>query len=148
FVAAVERQPEMPLLETMYPGHCLGSGPEIEWAMDAGRGLAVDVSHLQIQRTAGAMSDRTWRRLQAYPHIGEIHVSGTDGRRDLHALVTRSTFCLAWVRERLDDGVPVVLEAYLHRIDEATRRAQVELVRGVQPIETSSRRIDGHERLR
>ncbi|MEO0600200.1 MAG: hypothetical protein AAF211_02120 [Myxococcota bacterium] len=148
FVAAVERQPDLPLLETMYPGHRLGSGLEIEWAMDAGRGLAVDVSHLQIQRTAGVLHDRTWRRLQDYARIGEIHVSGTDGRRDLHGLVTPATFGLAWVRERLDDGVPVVLEAYLHRTPEAMRRAQIELVRGVQPIETSSRRIDGDERLR
>ncbi len=129
FVEAVERQPGLPLLETMYPGHCLGNGPELEWAMDRGLGLAVDVSHLQIQYASGVLSDATWRRIQDYPHVGEIHVSGTDGRRDLHAPVQPTTFGLAWVRARLAAGAIVVIEAYLHRLDEAARRAQIEFVR-------------------
>ncbi|HLL25487.1 MAG TPA: hypothetical protein VK427_25295, partial [Kofleriaceae bacterium] len=42
---------ERPILEVMYPGHALGTGAEVERAMDDGVMLAVDVSHVHIQRT-------------------------------------------------------------------------------------------------
>jgi hypothetical protein len=130
FAQATERQPGLPVLETMYPGHRLGTGAELVWAMDRALRLAVDVSHLQIQREAGALPPEVWRRLADYEQIDEIHVSGTDGRHDLHAPVTEGTFALAWVRERLRAGSCVVLECYMHRLSEPERARQVALVRG------------------
>src|SRR5258706_789901 len=40
-----------PIVEVMYPGYELGAGDEVERAMDAQLPLAVDVSHVFIQRT-------------------------------------------------------------------------------------------------
>jgi hypothetical protein len=131
FARAIERQPELPALETMYPGHRLGTGAELAWAMDRGLALAVDVSHLEIQRTAGALPEPVWRRLADYDRVDEIHVSGTDGRHDLHAPLTEGAFGLSWARERLRAGSCVVFESYLHRLSDAERARQVALVRGV-----------------
>ncbi len=69
-----------PLLETMYPGYVLGCGAELELAMDLGVRLAVDVSHLHLQRTAGVLSSAVERRLREYSRVEEIHVSANDGR--------------------------------------------------------------------
>jgi hypothetical protein len=125
-----DRAPAPPVLEVMYPGYALGTGDEVERALDAGLPLAVDVSHVHIQRTQGAMTDRAWRRLAAYDRIAEVHVSANAGRHDSHAPLDAAAFGLAWVRERLAGGAPVVLECYMHRLTDAQRRAQVELVTG------------------
>jgi hypothetical protein len=114
--------------ETMYPGYRLGCGEEIERAMDEGLSLAVDVSHIHIQRSCGAMSPGTWRRLQRYEAIAELHVSDNAGRIDSHRPVTTDTFGLGWARERASTGVPLVLECYMHRLSDAERRNQVEML--------------------
>jgi hypothetical protein len=116
------------LLETMYPGHVLGTGAELALAMDLGIRLAVDVSHLHIQRTAGALSAAVERRVLAYERIAEIHVSANDGRSDRHAPVTAETPGLAWARER-GRNLPLVLECYMHRLTADERRRQVEGMR-------------------
>jgi hypothetical protein len=116
------------LLETMYPGYVLGSGDEIEDAMRLGVHLAVDISHVFMQREQGSMTESTWQRLMAYERIGEVHVSANQGRHDSHQPVTRTTFGLGWARERLSAGTPVVLECYMHRLSTAERRKQIDFV--------------------
>lgn len=116
------------LLETMYPGYVLGSGEELEVAMQLGVHLAVDVSHVFIQLTQGTMTDATWRRLSAYERIGEVHVSANQGRHDTHMPMTRGTFGLDWARERFAAGTPTVVECYMHRLSPQARRDQVGLM--------------------
>jgi hypothetical protein len=130
WIAETQAREAAPLLETMYPGYLLGDGEALEVAMDAGARLAVDVSHVFIQLTAGAMRAATWERLMQYAHIGEVHVSANDGTRDAHAPLDARTFGLAWARERAAEGVPIVLECYMHRLSRAERERQVELVVG------------------
>ncbi|HSR98746.1 MAG TPA: hypothetical protein VLM79_16935 [Kofleriaceae bacterium] len=125
-----ETQTARPMLEVMYPGFELGTGEAIEAAMNAALPLAVDISHVHMQRTQGVMSERTWRRLQDYPAIAEVHVSANDGRHDSHQPLRIDSFGLAWARARLAIGDPVVFECYLHRLSHAERRAQVDLIRG------------------
>jgi hypothetical protein len=125
-----EAAPRRPILEVMYPGHALGSGAEISAAMEARLPLAVDVSHVFIQRTQGAMDDRVWRRLQDYDRIAEVHVSANEGRHDTHQPLAEDSFGLAWARERLAAGTPVVLECYMHRLTDGERRRQLAAVRG------------------
>jgi sugar phosphate isomerase/epimerase len=117
-------------LETMYPGHRLGSGEELAWAMARGLSLAVDVSHLFIQRTAGVLDDRTLARLLDYDRIEEVHCSANDGRRDAHASMRADSFGLDWARARLAAGTPVIVECYMHKMSVDDRRRQVALVRG------------------
>jgi hypothetical protein len=119
-----------PLLETMYPDYVLGSGEEIELAMEIGVKLAVDVSHVFMQIAQGVMNEGTWERLREYPNIGEVHLSANDGRHDLHAPLTTRTFGLAWAQTKLAEGTPVVLECYMHRLTDDHRRRQVALATG------------------
>jgi sugar phosphate isomerase/epimerase len=121
---------EWPVVEVMYPGHHLGSGAEIRAAMARGARLAIDVSHLHIQRTAGVLDDATLARVYDYDRIAEIHVSRSDGTRDLHAPLGADTFGLDWARARLTGGTPTVLECYMHRLSPDERRRQIALVRG------------------
>jgi hypothetical protein len=118
-----------PILEVMYPGYALGTGGEVERAIADGLPLAVDVSHVHIQRTQGAMDDRVWRRLADYPQIAEVHVSANAGRHDTHDPLRADTFGLDWARERLAE-LPVVLECYMHRLSIDERRRQIDLVKG------------------
>jgi hypothetical protein len=119
---------ERPIVEVMYPGYALGCGDAVERAMADALPLAVDVSHVFIQRTQGVMDDRVWRRLADYEHIAEIHVSANAGRHDTHEPLRPDSFGLAWARERR--AVPVVLECYMHRLSFDERRRQIEFVRG------------------
>ena len=118
------------VVETMYPGYELGSGDEVSWAMDAELWLAVDVSHLYLQRCAGVLSDEVLARVMDYERVAEVHVSHNAGRADTHRPLDATTFGLHWVRERLDAGTTVVLESYFHRLDFDDRRRQIDLVRG------------------
>jgi hypothetical protein len=125
-----EAAPVRPILEVMHPGFALGTGDEVERAMDEALPLAVDISHVHIQRTQGVMADRTWRRLRDYAGIAEVHVSANLGRHDSHAPLQATTFGLAWARERLAGDDPVVFESYLHRLSTGEREAQLALLRG------------------
>jgi hypothetical protein len=116
-------------LEIMYPGYQLGSGAEIEDAMTRGLPLAVDVSHAFIQITAGVLCEDTWRRLQDYARVVEVHVSANRGRADSHDPIGPRAFGLGWARARLAAGTPVVLESYFHRLDRDARLRQIDLVR-------------------
>jgi len=127
--AWLERAGTPPIVEVMYPGYELGTGDEVERAMADGLVLAVDISHAFIQLTAGAMTDATWHRLQAYDRIAEVHVSANRGRNDTHQPIASDTFGLAWARER-GAHVPVVLECYMHRLSDAQRRAQLAILTG------------------
>ena len=129
FDAWLEHEGDSRVLETMYPGYRLGTGAELERAMSLGVRLAVDVSHLFIQRTAGVLSDATLQRLLDYPRVAEVHVSQNDGRHDSHRLLRRDAFGRSWAKERLRDGVPLIYEAYLHRAGPDVRREQLELLR-------------------
>jgi hypothetical protein len=117
------------VLETMYPGFSLGSGDELAWAMAARLPLAVDISHLAIQRAAAALGDAALAEICDYDRIAEIHVSQSDGVHDRHAPLSASTFGLEWARERQRAGTPIVLECYMHRLSPDERRRQIELVR-------------------
>jgi sugar phosphate isomerase/epimerase len=124
-----ERAESPPILEVMYPGYALGHGGAVERAMLDGIRLAVDVSHVLIQRAQGAMDDRVWRLLAAYDRIAEIHVSANAGRNDTHDPLDADAFGLAWARERMRE-IPIVLECYMHRLSFDERRCQIDLVRG------------------
>lgn len=113
------------VMETMYPGHCLGTGRELEQAMDMGMSLAVDVSHVHIQLDSGAMRPATWDRLQAYDHVDEVHVSSNDGRSDQHRPVSEATFGFDWATTKAATGTPVILESYMHRQSETERHEAV-----------------------
>lgn len=118
------------IVEVMYPGYELGTGDEVERAMEQRRVLAVDISHVFLQREQGAMTDATWRRLAGYDRIAEVHVSANRGRADSHQPLTADTFGLAWAREHLVAGTPTIFESYLHKQSDASRRAQLELLTG------------------
>jgi hypothetical protein len=120
----------LPVIETMYPGWELGDGPALAHAMASRLALAVDVSHLHIQREQGLLDDTTLARILDYDRIAEVHVSANDGRRDQHRPLTATSFGLAWARARLAAGTPVVLECYVHRLSLAERQRQIDLVRG------------------
>ena len=122
------RAQALPIIEVMYPGYALGCGAEVERAMADGLVLAVDVSHVKIQRAQGAMDDRVWRRLADYGRIAEVHVSANAGRHDTHEPLDADSFGLAWARERGAE-VPIVLECYMHRLSDGERRRQIDLVR-------------------
>ena len=66
-----DRAAQRPILEVMYPGYVLGTGDEVERAMDDHLVLAIDISHVFLQIAQGAMRDRTWHRLQAYEHVAD-----------------------------------------------------------------------------
>ncbi|MBA3500785.1 MAG: hypothetical protein M4D80_18100 [Myxococcota bacterium] len=125
----LERAPAPPIVEVMYPGYELGTGDEVEAAMTDGITLAVDVSHVYLQRMAGVMTDATWRRLADYDRIAEVHVSANQGRADTHRPLTRETFGLDWIRERVANGDDVILECYMHKLDDEQRQHQMELLR-------------------
>lgn len=118
-------------LETMYPGYPLGSGAALEAAMEASARLAVDVSHIFIQHEQGVLQDRTWRRLQDYEWIEEVHLSSNDGSRDSHAPITKESYGLEWAQRRLTEcSTPVVLECYMHKLSVTERLHQIAIARG------------------
>lgn len=119
---------DRPVVEVMYPTYELGTGEEVERAMRDGYALAVDISHVFIQRSQNVMSDETWRRLADYDRIEEIHVSANRGRHDTHQPITQNTFGLEWARERYRAGTPVVVECYMHRMADGDRRRQLEMI--------------------
>jgi len=76
------------------------------------------------------MQTATWRRLQTYGRLAELHVSANDGRSDQHRPLDANTFGLAFARERAAEGPPLVRESYLHRLQDSERRQQVALCVG------------------
>lgn len=130
FFAAVERGDlDSTIVEVMYPGYTLGDDASIEAVLEAGVLLAVDVSHLHIARTQRTVSARVEARLREYEHIGEVHVSANDGRRDSHDPIDTDSYGLGWAGEQYRAGTPVVVESYLHHLDAGGRRRQFDLVR-------------------
>lgn len=117
------------VLEIMYPGYGLGSGIEVEEAMERGVTLAIDVSHIYIQLRRGTMCESTWKRVQDYSNIAEVHVSANDGRGDLHHQITTSSFGLSWSLAKARSGVPLVLECYMHKLSTDERKQQLDLLR-------------------
>jgi hypothetical protein len=119
----------LPILETMYPGWALADGAALRDAMARRLALAVDVSHLHIQRAHGLIDDATIARVLDYDRIAEVHVSANDGTRDQHRPLDARAFGLPWARERLAAGTPVILECYFHQLSDDERRAQLDLLR-------------------
>jgi hypothetical protein len=119
--------PDDVVLETMYPGYAaLACGEQLAAALDAGRWLAVDIAHLDIQRYHGILDDTVLRRLLEYPRIAEVHVSTSHHARDTHAKLTDATWGVEWARTRLAAGTPVILECYMHKLSHEERLEQVE----------------------
>lgn len=95
----------------MYPGYALGTGEEVERAIDDGIALAVDISHVFIQITQGAMSATTWKRLR------RCNATATVGsRRSMSAQTLAAPIPIVHSRRRvlalacaLERDVPVVL---------------------------------------
>lgn len=108
-------------MEVMFGDELLGNADEVDRAMDQGMPLAVDVSHVFIQLSQGQMGSRTWERLASYDNIQEIHLSQNDGVSDLHQQLTTEAFGFDWAVDRIKD-LPVVVESYLHKLDEGERR--------------------------
>lgn len=116
-------------LEVMYRGYGLGSGPQVEEAMERGTTLVVDVSHIYLQLEQGLMREETWKRLQNYRLISEVHVSANDGVGDIHSPLEDDTFGVPWALEQSRAGIPMVLECYMHRLSVDERRAQLDMLR-------------------
>lgn len=116
-------------VEVMYPGEPLGTGAEVEMAMALGVPLAVDVSHVHIQRAQGVMGEATLGRLLAYERVVEVHASANGGARDEHRPLREGDFGLDYCRERLRAGTPVVLECAMHGLGRDNRLRQVDLLR-------------------
>ncbi|HSC88126.1 MAG TPA: hypothetical protein VLC09_12675 [Polyangiaceae bacterium] len=102
------------LCEVMYPGFLLGQDAQLLDAMASGLRLAVDISHLHIQRARGDLQDGTFTKLLAYERIEEVHVSHNLGRADSHLPLQATTPWLDWARERMRGGVPLVFESRMH----------------------------------
>jgi hypothetical protein len=114
------------VLETMYPGYAaLANGDQIAAAMDAGRWLAVDVAHLDIQIYHGILAESVKQRLLDYKRVAEVHVSSSRDSRDTHAKLTRITWGIEWARARLKAGTPVILECYMHKLSDEERLEQI-----------------------
>jgi hypothetical protein len=119
--------PDGVVLETMYPGYAdLANGDQIAAAMDAGRWLAVDVAHLDIQKFHGILAKSVLRRLLDYERVTEVHVSTSHEHRDTHAkLPAVSTWGIEWARAKLAAGTPVILECYMHKLSHEERLEQI-----------------------
>lgn len=128
FWSHLEQRGAPAILEVMYPGYCLGDSVDLARAMDQNVPLAVDVSHLFLQREAGVLSDAVLRRLLSYEHVAEVHVSANDGRTDSHRLISRTSWGLGWAKERAAQGTPLVFESYLHAVPTSRWREQLELL--------------------
>jgi hypothetical protein len=102
------------LCEVMYPGYRLGCDAEVAAAMASGLRLAVDVSHLNIQRNRGDLRDATLARLLDYERVEEVHVSHNAGRADSHQPLSAATPWLGWARERRRSGAVMVFESRMH----------------------------------
>src|SRR5262249_40838760 len=119
------------VLETMYPGYAaVANGDQIAAALDAGRWLAVDVAHLDIQMNHGILAKPVLQRLMSYQRVAEVHVSTSQEHRDTHARLAAPTWGIEWARERLAAGTPVVLECYMHQLSHEERMEQVALMIG------------------
>lgn len=119
------------IFETMYPGYHLGTGAQLRAAMSAGLRLAVDIAHLHIQTEVGALDEVTRAMLFEYERIEEVHVSANDGRGDQHRPIDHSTPHLRWAGARAHAGAVLVLECYMHRLDSAARRAQLDRLKEI-----------------
>jgi hypothetical protein len=116
-------------VEVMYPGYILGTGAEVERAMECRLPLCVDISHVYIQMQAGVMTESTRQRLFDYDLIAEVHISANDGRGDQHRQIDMTTYELGWAKDRMIDGTITVFESYLHRLTAGERQRQVDLIR-------------------
>lgn len=114
------------VLETMYPPYYLGRGWEVGVAMENGNFLAVDVSHLEIQKDKQVLTPSEWVAVSEYTGITEIHVSQQKDGKDLHRPITEDSFGIAWAKEY---PAPVVLECYMHRLTRDERMRQMEILR-------------------
>jgi hypothetical protein len=117
------------IVEVMYPGYPLSGDDDVVRALKSGVRLAVDVSHLYLQRCAGVLSPGVERRLLDSDRVVEVHVSDNDGVKDSHTALTAGCYFLGWARERSRAGVPVVLESYFHRASHDERQRQLDLLR-------------------
>jgi hypothetical protein len=118
--------PENVVMETMYPSYAaLANGDQIAAAMDAGRWLAVDVAHLDIQMHHGVLDRRVLQRIINYERVAEVHVSTSREARDTHARLSTLNWGIEWARERLAVGTPVILECYMHKLSHEERLEQV-----------------------
>jgi len=117
-------------LEVMYDNYILGCGSDVRLAMQMCLPLAVDISHVEIQLQKGQMPVDTWRLLQRYPLIAEVHVSESKHGKDVHAPISRKTPGLDWAREKMRSGTMVVLEAYMHKLTKDQRLEQLAILRG------------------
>jgi hypothetical protein len=118
--------PDGVVLETMYPGYAaLANGDQLAAAMDEGRWLAVDVAHLDIQTYRGVLTKPVLNRLMSYDRVAEVHVSTSQGARDTHAKLSRTTWGIEWARARLTAGTPDILECYMHKLSNEERLEQL-----------------------
>jgi hypothetical protein len=123
----LEKKQNLPILETMYPEYYLGNGLEIEQAMQLELDLAIDISHIFIQKVNNLITEKLWKKLQNYSNIKEIHVSANSGKRDSHKIINQESFGLEWAKERCNE-IPVILECYMHRLSGNERLEQMQIL--------------------
>lgn len=115
-------------VETMYPGYAVSTGADIERLMANGILLAVDISHLNIMRTADLISKSQLDKLLNYDQISEVHVSHNEGIHDTHSPLRKDSYMLDWAREKYASGTTTILESYFHKVPTAERLLQIEMV--------------------
>jgi hypothetical protein len=116
--------------ETMYGGFTLGNGADLRRYIDTGAPLAVDISHLHIQRTDKVLGDTDLAAVFDYPNISEVHVSAMRDGRDAHEPFTADLWGLDWARDwaRRSNGV-LVVECYVHRMSPSELQAQFSMLK-------------------
>lgn len=134
---AFESETNNRIIEVMWgEEYDLATDARINELMDRGVRVALDVSHVFIGLTRGAVTEATWKRLQDYPRISEVHVSANDGKWDSHRPLESGKFGLDWARDWAmkqpeNADTAFVYEGYWHKLQPEERHAQVALAVGV-----------------
>jgi len=110
-VAAIEEMFDIPVaIEGHYPTSgwpwLLSGWDDYRWLFDSGLRYALDLSHLNIlaARSGRREADLVVRLLSS-PRCLEIHVSGNDGRRDLHRPLLEAPWWWLLLEHRNPDAV-------------------------------------------
>ena len=120
-------------LETMYVSqhnYLLSTIEEIQTCMERERAIALDLSHVDINQKFGMSSewDKLVDRLLDYKHLKEIHMSQSIKDRDVHAQLSNNAFKLEIAREWHKRNKVLVLECYMHQMNQKERQHQIDLL--------------------
>lgn len=125
-------------IEIMYPSkhhYDLQDTETISKAIDNGTPLAVDVSHLNIINNyyTNSCTDYFLDKLFNYSNLKEIHISSNQGRYDTHQPITKDSYLVRdAVKIANKRNIPIIVECYMHKLDNKQRRDQLDLIRSLK----------------